>query len=401
MKNGKTVLISGASIAGPALAFWLQKAGFDVTIVEKSEGLRKGGYGVDIRGAAVEVIERMGILDEVRKADTKMDGLYMVNTKGALIQMNDAATGNQHGVDIEIMRDDLTAILYEQTKSKVTYIWGDSIASMAEGEDVIEVEFEHAPTRRFDLVIGADGVHSATRSLAFGEESQFSTFLDCYIAIFTTKNFLELDHRHVAYSMLGKMASMYSARDNSEAKAVFFFKSTKLTYGYHDTQEQKQLLANAFKGESGWTLPRLMKALDTSSDFYFDSISQIHLPEWSKGRVALVGDAAYGASPASGQGSSLALVGAYVLAGELKVCEGDYQRAFANYHEKMKDYVAACQQLAETTIQDMIIDSPLKFKAFNFLLRFPKILHASMDGSTKKFNETVAKVANSIILEDY
>jgi len=260
------------------------------------------------------------------------------------------------------------------------------------------VTFNSAAPRTFDIVVGADGVHSNTRRLVFGEEKQFSSFLDCYIAIFTTENMLDISHRHLAFNLPGKMVSMYSARKAEEAKAVFFFKSPQLSYDFRDTKAQKRLLAQAFAGEKAWIVPQLLRVMGGASDFYFDSLSQIHLPNWSTGNVVLVGDAAYGASPASGQGSSMAIVGAYILAQQLSRAT-DYVDAFAAYQQKMTAYVEACQALAPVTIEDMIIDSGLKFKMFSLMLRFPKMMQRMMKGGAASFNAKVAKAANSITLD--
>nr|WP_234816608.1 FAD-dependent monooxygenase [Bacillus mycoides] len=186
-----SVLISGASIAGPALAYWLHRHGFDVTVIERAPALRTGGYGVDIRGAAITVLKGMGILDQVRAADTNLTGVYFVNSKGEFEgQISEASMGNQQGLDIEIMRDDLSNILYDLTKDTVEYIWDDSITAIHETEAGAEVQFIHGKPQTFDLVIGADGLHSNVRTLTFGDEAQFKRTLGCYISIFTLENYL-------------------------------------------------------------------------------------------------------------------------------------------------------------------------------------------------------------------
>lgn len=352
--QNRTILISGASITGPALAYWLTRYGFRPTIVEKAPTLREGGYAIDIRGAAQKVVERMGILDEVRKVHTHMQGMMYVNshnTQIAHITPEQMAGGGD--LDIEFLRSDMAHLLYQLTREQTEYLFNDSITSLVEREDGVEVTFERNPPRTFNLVVGADGVHSNVRALVFGEESQFSQYLGYYVAIFTTPNHLNLDHQELIYRMPGKIASMYSARDNREAKAMFYFTSPLLAYDRHDVRQQKHLLAEAFAGEQ-WEIPRLLESMWQAPDFYFDAVEQIHLEQWAKGKVALVGDAGYCASPLSGQGTSLALVGAYVLAGELSRAAGEYRLAFATYQQEMRAYVELNQKTAPGNGQMLI-----------------------------------------------
>ncbi|MET3195705.1 FAD-dependent monooxygenase [Gottfriedia sp. OAE603] len=391
------VLISGASIAGPALAYWLHRYGFEVTIIERAPTLRPGGYAVDIRGAAILVLERMCILDQVRAADTHMTGVYFVNKKGKIKgQMSEASIGNQHGMDIEILREDLSNILYDLTKDKVTYIWGDSITSINESETGVEVQFINRKPQIFDLIIGADGIHSNVRNLTFGEEEQFKRTLGCYISIFNLENYLNLDHCQMFFTVPGKTVG-YSANNNTEAKGMFVFQSESLKYDRYNLEEQKNLINNAFKELTGWETPSLLNKLKESSDFYFDEICQIHMPTWSKGRITLVGDAAYCPSPLSGQGSSLALVGAYVLAGELKAAHGDHTKSFISYEKEMRNFVQKNQKIALLTAGGMIEKSNLKIKLRNLMLRFPIVMSTMF----KMITKMIAKAANEIELKDY
>ena len=354
MEN-RSILISGASIAGPALAYWLHRYGFRPTVVEQAPTMRDGGYAVDIRGVAVDVVERMGILPAVRQASTDMRGASYVNRTGKrLANVPADLFGGREGEDEEILRGDLARILHQATKDDVEYLFGDSIATVVQGEEGVEVTFENGGSRTFDLVIGADGLHSKVRGLAFGDESQFIRPLDHYAAIFTVPNYLHLDHWSLLHATPGRTAGLYSARGNTEAKAMFFFASPPLAYDHGDIEQQRQLLAAAFAG-AGWEIPRLLGLMRDAPDFYFDAISQIQMDCWSNGHVALVGDAGYCPSPASGQGTSLALVGAYVLAGELKAAAGDYHTAFSRYEHAMRGYVAQNQQLARKFIGGLVV----------------------------------------------
>lgn len=344
--KNRNILISGASIAGPALAYWLSRYGFRPMVVERAPALREGGYKVDIRGVAVDVAERMGIMDDIRRASTNMRGATYVNSanKPVVTMPADFFNGRVDGED-EIMRGDLARILYERTHHEVEYIFGDSITSIEQGDEGVRVTFERGAPRTFDLVVGADGLHSNVRALTFGDESQFIRHLGAYISFFTTPNDLNLDHWELYHSSPRKLVCIYSTGKDAEAKCFFLFNAPPLHYDYRDSERQKQLLAEAFAGD-GWQIPQLLKTSHDASDFYFDSISLIQMERWSSGRVVLLGDAAYCASPASGQGTGLALVGAYVLAGELAAAAGDYHTAFACYGQEMRGYVQANQQFA-------------------------------------------------------
>ncbi|TYP73322.1 FAD-dependent monooxygenase [Paenibacillus methanolicus] len=398
MSGKQRILISGASIAGPALAYWLHRYGFEVTIVERAPALRRGGYGVDVRGAAIAVLERMGVLPQVQAADTNMTGVYFVDRNGTIKgRISEASMGNRHGVDIEVMRDDLTDILYKATKDTSHYIWGDSISAIQETQEGVLVRFVHAKPRMFDIVIGADGLHSHVRKLTFGEESQFKRTLGCYISIFAAPNHLNLDHQQRFYAIPGKTAGMYSTRANTEAKGLFVFKSAPLPYDRHDIEAQKKLVADAFGIETGWETPRLLQAMKQTEDFYFDEICQIHMPAWSNGRVALVGDAAYGPSPLSGQGTSLALVGAYVLAGELKAAQGDYTKAFLSYENEMRAFVEKNQKIGLSAAQGMVATSRYKILLQDWMFRVPFLMTATFN----MIGKMIEKAANGIELKGY
>ena len=343
MRN-RNVLISGAGPAGTTLAYWLRRHGFRPTVVERAPAPRDGGQAVDVRGAAIEVAGRTGILDEFRRARTATRGMSYVSSTGKRLASLNAAFGVIDATDVEIIRGDLARILHQAT-SDVEYIFGDSITGICEHADTVEVTFERAPARAFDLVVGADGLHSNVRSLAFGPESPFIRHLGLYLAIFTTPNDLGLDHWQLIHAVPGKSVTITSARENTEARAIFFFASPPLNYDHHDTRQQQDILASAFSTEQ-WEVPHLLKAMRHAPDFYFDSASQIRMDNWSAGRVTLLGDAGDCPSPLSGQGTSLALVGAYVLAGELQAAAGDHRAAFARYQQQMSGFVQQNQQIA-------------------------------------------------------
>ncbi|WP_433466910.1 FAD-dependent monooxygenase [Spirillospora sp. CA-128828] len=349
----KNILISGASVGGPALAYWLKRHGFGVTVVEVSEGLRAGGQAIDVRGPALEVAERMGVLDRIRAERVEMRGMSMVDADGGELYRSEeyTITGGELGSpDVEILRDDLSRILVDAAGDGVEYLFGDSIAGLEQDDDGVRVIFQSGMVRTFDLVVGADGAHSNTRRLVFGPEKDFIAHLGTYLAVWTAPNFLGLDRWQVFHQVPGSSwgGGVMSVRDNEEVRVYLGFESEEpIEYDFRDTAAQKKIMEDALAG-GGWVLPELLEAMWDAKDFHFDSMAQIRMDSWSKGRVVLLGDAGYCGSPLSGQGTSMAIVGAYVLAGELKAVGGDHRAAFANYERELRGYVAANQELALT-----------------------------------------------------
>ena len=344
----RNILISGASVAGPALAYWLHRRGFNPTVVERAPALRRGGQAIDVRGAALTVVDRMGILDEVRRASTRMRGMSFVDSEGKELMRTTEETltgGPTDSDDVELLRDDLTGILHEASRRDTEYLFGDSIASLTQGDERVEVTFERGGARSFDLVIGADGLHSNVRALVFGDESRFIRHLGIYLSVFSVENHLGLDRWQTFHQTPEAMVGIYSARQNTEARAILGFGSPPLDFDHRDADQQKRLIAARF-ADVGWEAPRLLEAMWEAPDFHFDSMSQIHMECWWKGRIALVGDAGYCGSPLSGQGTSLALVGAYVLAEALEAAGGEHRAAFARYEARMRGFVEQNQDLA-------------------------------------------------------
>ncbi|GAA2264175.1 FAD-dependent monooxygenase [Nonomuraea roseoviolacea subsp. roseoviolacea] len=392
MKN-RTVLISGSSVAGPALAYWLHRHGFVPTIVERAPALRDGGYAVDFRGEAhLSVLRRMGVLDAIERARTGMGSMSYVNAAG---KQQARMPADLFAGDVEILRGDLGRILYDATKGFTEYVFGDSITSLDEDADGVDVTFERGAPRRFDLVIGADGLHSNTRRLTFGPEERFVKHLGLYCAIFTTTNYLGLDHTGHAYRTAGRLVALYSARGNAEARAVFYFASPLMDLNRRDVARQQEILAEQFTG-NGWQSERLLREMRRAPDFYFDSVGQVHMDTWSRGRVALVGDAAYCPSSLSGMGSGLALIGAYVLAGELAAAGGDHRVAFARYEREMREYATGCQKMGDGVAKLMVPGSRL---LASFLNRYYKLM-PYLPGKNMAAN-MARKAAENITLRDY
>ena len=335
----KRILISGASIAGLTLAHWLARHGFQPTVVERAPRLRSGGNGVDVRDHASDVVERMGIMPRVRAAATDVLGMKFVDANDRSV----AHIDTRDPAAVEIMRGDLAALLYEVTD--VEYLFGDSIQRLEQDDDGVTVSFDQAGTRRFDLVIGADGLHSTVRRLAFGPEPRFLRHKDHYFAFANTDASLGENRWVTMYNQPGTMTGIYRSGNHAQAKAYFIFRSPALTYDHRDVEQHKRLVADVFAGDSSWRTKELLDSALSDPDFYFDALSQVHMESWSTGRVALVGDAAYCASPASGAGAELALVGAYRLAGELAAAGGDHRVAFRRYQDSHLGLVRAKQKI--------------------------------------------------------
>ncbi|MGV9379260.1 FAD-dependent monooxygenase [Nonomuraea sp. NPDC003707] len=327
MKN-TNVLISGASIGGPALALLLSRYGFNVTVVEKAPLLRPGGQAVDFKGHTHRtVLTRMGVLKDIEALQTGGSDQVIVDADGHKLTV---IPGEFTGGEIEIKRGDLSRVFYERTAASCEYVFGDSITSLTETPGGVHVTFERSAPRTFDLVVGADGIHSNVRRLAFGPEADYVKHLGYYYALVDVEG--EFGTVAKMYNEPGRMAAV----GGPKAPAFFVFASERLDYDRYDMRQQKDLLTRAYAG-MGWQGPALMEAVRRSPDVYLDSLSQVTIDRYSQGRVVLLGDAAYG-NTLAGFGTGLAAVGAYVLAGELKRAGGDHRVAFAQYEEQMRGY---------------------------------------------------------------
>ncbi len=344
---GPSVLISGIGIAGPTLAYWLKRASAEVTLVERAPSLRSGGYVVDFWGLGYDIAERMGLAPDIERIGYHMREVRIVGDRGERlagfgINVFDELTGGRF---VTLARSDLSRLLFEKVKDEVETVFDDEIATLEETNDHVDVRFARGGERRFDCVIGADGLHSKVRQLAFGGQENFEKRLGYAVAAFEVSGYRPRDEDvYVLYSIPGRMVGRVTLRDD---RALFLFVFTIDDTALPSTREaQKALLRERF-GSAKWECPHILDDLDRAGDLYFDPVSQIKMPRWSKGRVALVGDAAFCVSLMAGQGSALAMTAAYVLAGEMMKAKSDYARAFANYEARLRDYIETKQKGAE------------------------------------------------------
>lgn len=339
----------------------------------------------------MRVLDRMGLVSEIKKRETRAGSITMVNESGKVVaRLPDGFTSGE----LEILRGDLAKVLYEATCNGTQYVFGDSIGSIDQMPDGVDVRFVSGRARRFDFVVGADGLHSNLRAVAFGDEAKFVKHMGYYIAIYSVPDFLQLKDAGRYYVQLGKRVGCFGSKNTGNAKASFYFASDKLDYDRRDADAQKTLLRDVF-ADMGWETQRMLGMMDAAPDFYFDSLSQVKMESWSKGRVVLLGDAAACASPMAGMGTSIAMVGAYVLAGEMKKADGEYAAAFARYEATMREFVHEAQKMAEG-VSWFIPHTRMK-------LWFSKRMWSLMPQSTmrKLMIEQPAKIANLVEIKDY
>ena len=343
------ILISGAGVAGPALAYWLRRFGFRPTLIERAEAPRAGGQAVDVRGAALDVLRQMGLFGPARELRTRMRGVSVLDADGRETWRSEEQSfsgGRFDSGDIEIFRDDLVRLLCDTTCTEQEYLWGDSISAVNQSEQETRVAFERGPARTFDLLVAADGLHSNVRRLVFGEEAPYVHSLGIGLAIYSVPNVLGLEDWQMSYRDERSGYLIYPNRDNSQLRVNLGFALDSADVWRRPLEAQKALVAERC-AHLRWEIPRLIEAMRDATDFYLGDIAQVRMEEWSRGRTVLLGDAAYCPSPMTGQGTSLALVGAYVLARELLRAPSEINRAFRQYESRMRPYVALNQALLD------------------------------------------------------
>jgi 2-polyprenyl-6-methoxyphenol hydroxylase-like FAD-dependent oxidoreductase len=336
-----SILISGASIAGPTLACWLAEAGWNVTVVERADHLRTEGQNIDVRGVGRQVLRRMGLEDAVRAAGTGETGTDFVDECGRPFASFGAGTDDTGGAtaELEILRGQLGSILHERSTPGTKYVFGDQITALHDDGAGVDVEFLHGPDRRFDVVVIAEGLRSRTRALLLPDAQVHE--LGAYCAYVTIPRTAADDDRwRVLPCGAGRLASLRP--DNlGTTQALLSVVSEVRGLDRIPRDDLLEVLRKTF-ADVGWEVPRILGDLDDDS-LYFEELGQVRLPTWSRGRIALLGDAAY-ASSISGMGTTMAITGGYVLAGELST-HADPRTAFARYEQVMRPLVTRGQKL--------------------------------------------------------
>ncbi|WP_339127418.1 FAD-dependent monooxygenase [Streptomyces sp. f51] len=395
------ILVSGASVAGPVLAHWLTRYGFSVTVVERAPAPRRtGGHAVDLFRPAMDISERMGVLPRIEERATGTSRLTVVPEGSRRPVRADLSKifGGASTRHAEIMRDDLSEIYRDAARDDVEYVFGDSITAIAPDG---EVTFLHGAPRRFDLVVGADGLHSTVRRLVFGEGSRADSFTGAYFGVLTLPNVSGLDGELLIHVGVGRTAGLYGARHLGDARVLFLFRGPSgLDRDHHDVARQKEVLRGAFAGMHA-EVDRWLDELDRTPAFYFDSITQLRLDTWSQGRVTLVGDAGYCPGAAVGGSTSLAVVGAYVLAGELARADGDHERAFPAYERAMAEHVRGSREVALSAAKTLIPTSRLGVWGLAQGARLISALPAGPSRALVRLTTRSARFHDSVTVDDY
>jgi 2-polyprenyl-6-methoxyphenol hydroxylase-like FAD-dependent oxidoreductase len=342
------IVINGVGIAGPTLAYWLRKAGHEVLLVESAPHLRGGGYVIDFGLTGYDVAEKMGLIPRLRELGYPVKEMRYVDRRGRTrgSVSTDVFRRLLHDRYTTLQRSELAAAIYGALDGGVETVFGDSVARIEDDGSCVRVGFDHAPPREFDVVIGADGLHSRVRRLAFGPDAGAEVSLGYHVAAFEVEGYRPRDELvYLGYGVPGRQVYRFSMRGD-KTLFLFAFRDEYLPPGSPTGErERKAALAHVFSGV-GWECPRILAALAGARDFYFDRVSQIRLDRWTKGRTALVGDAAACVSLLAGEGAGLAMAEAYVLAGELRNCGGDHAAAFARYEQRLMPFLRRKQASA-------------------------------------------------------
>jgi len=343
---GRSVLVVGCGIAGPAVAYWLMEHGFSATIVERASGPRAGGYVIDLWGKGYDLVERMGLLAEVKRASVPLNEVRLVGPRGKREGGFDArvfreATGGRYA---SLARSDLSSILYDAVAPRVRTLWGDEPISFEQRAQGVWVEFRHAEPELFGLVVGADGLHSSVRQRVFGDSSRFERFLGFTVAAFETAGYPHRDEGvYVSFGSPGCQVARFALPNDRTLFLVVVTDDVAPTQALEQSAARQYLEGKL--GGGAWELRQILQALGRSEHVYFDRVSQIHMPRWSRGAIALLGDAAYAPSLLGGQGAALAVIGAYVLAGELSHAVAP-ESAFERYQDTLRGFVYGKQEAA-------------------------------------------------------
>jgi 2-polyprenyl-6-methoxyphenol hydroxylase-like FAD-dependent oxidoreductase len=366
----RKVLISGAGVAGSTLAYWLARNGFKPTVVERSQGLRSSGNPVDVRGPAMPVAEAMGVVPQLRAVATRATAMRVLDAEGRRVAT--VAMPSATGDEVEVPRADLAAVLFEAARDlaagEVEFLFGDSITALAQDEHGVDVTFVHTAARRFDLVVGADGLHSAVRRIAFGPERDFLRPTGIHVATAPLDEPVDHPGEVLIQNTPGRLVSIHPARD--QATVAFIFRGGTdggTEIDYRDTDQHKRIVTSAY-ADLGWRVPRLLERFRAAEDVFFDAVSLVDLPTWSAGRITLLGDAASCVS-LLGDGSSLAIAGAHTLATTLAAHPGDHATAFGRYETVHRARVTPKQRAVKRSSAILVPKTRLGLAARNLVAR--------------------------------
>ncbi|ODP29485.1 Salicylate 1-monooxygenase [Paenibacillus nuruki] len=346
----KRILISGASFAGLATAYWMNKRGYEVTVVEVASGLKQGGTPVNIREHTVDIVKRMGLLDQIQANQIHMELTEFKNADDVTekSEIREPLADDEY----EIERDTLLHMMYDAVKDDVAFVFSDSIVSLEDNNDCVKVAFKSGQQRSYDLVFGCDGIHSIVRKLCFGKEEEFSHFLKTYFSITIVDKLLIRENTTQMYNEPGKTV-MVNAYNGKTDIVLCFSSDHEIPYDYRNEQQQRDIILEQFTGMN-WRVPELLEEVKNSLPFYFDKLCQMKMPSWTKGRVALVGDAGYCASPAAGMGGSLAIDGAAALADAFEQHHDDVELAFQTYNKSFRPFIEEVQADAAMMVEFLI-----------------------------------------------
>jgi 2-polyprenyl-6-methoxyphenol hydroxylase-like FAD-dependent oxidoreductase len=382
------VLISGAGIAGPTLAYWLLQHGFVPTLVERAPAPRTGGYMIDFWGVGYDVVDRMGLVPALQRVEYRIDGFRLVDRNGRRVASIDgrafaAASGGRY---TSLLRSDLARCILEALDGRAETIFGDGVRALEDDGSGIVATLERGGSRRFDLVVGADGLHSRVRALTWGRDAHAERYLGYYAASFAADGYPHRDEgAYVSYGTPGRQAARYALRGGRSAFLLVVARDEPLPPGHRERAMQEAMLREVFGG-AGWECDEILARMSDAPDLYFDVVSQIRLASWSRGRVVLLGDAAACPSLLSGQGSALAMAGAYELAHALAAADGDHRAAFARYERRFKPFVEAKQQAAANFAAWFAPRTPLRLwirDTLTRLMRFPSVTRTLLAPSVR------------------
>ena len=363
------IAISGAGIAGPSFAYWMHKAGHEVTLIEAAQHFRTGGYVIDFWGLGYDIAEAMGIEADIRKVGYQVRELRAVGADGRTrarlgVESIRRATHDRYTT---VARGDLAEAIYRTIENDVETLYSDTITSLDNQPDRVSLTFRNAQPRDFDMVIGADGLHSKVRSLAFGPEPWYAYYLGCQVAACVIDGYRPRDEDvYLTHNLPGGQVGRF-AMDGDRTLVLFIFRSSS-PHVPQTLESCKALLRNQF-AHAEWEVPDILAALDDVDDVYVDVVSQIKMPKWSVGRVALIGDAAACVSLLAGEGTGLALVESYVLAGELARAENDIPRAFDAYEARLRDFIEEKQDGATKFISFFAARTKTGIRVRNTVMR--------------------------------